>query len=161
MKVEAKNKIYEEIMSNIKVSFKSEEAKTVSDVYRKVVTELSNIPYFHWTGIYLLDEENQQLILDNYIGAETEHTVIPVGTGVCGSAVAEKTDKIIFDVREESNYLACSLETRSEIVVLIEDKDKIFGQIDVDSDEVGVFDEVDQKYLRQITELIVKKISIL
>jgi GAF domain-containing protein len=150
---------YQEIISNLKNNFKSGELNTISKVYRKVVSDLSAIPYFHWTGVYLLDEEKQELLLDNYIGAETEHTVIPVGTGVCGSAVAEKTDKIIHDVREESNYLACSLGTRSEIVVLIEDDKKIFGQIDVDSDEVGVFDEVDQKYLRQISELIVSKIS--
>ncbi|MHA1979232.1 MAG: GAF domain-containing protein, partial [Candidatus Hodarchaeales archaeon] len=137
MKPDSKNTKYDKIISNLNVSFNSEEIKTVSKVYKKVVTELSAIPYFHWTGVYLLDEDKQELILDNYIGAETEHTVIPVGTGVCGSAVAEKTDKIIHDVREESNYLACSLGTRSEIVVLIEDDNRIFGQIDIDSDEVG------------------------
>ena len=106
-----------------------------------------------------MDEDKQELILDCYKGAETEHTVIPVGTGVCGSAVADKSDKIVQDVREESNYLACSLGTRAEIVVLIEDEKRIFGQIDIDSDKIGAFDEVDQQYLRQISEMIVKKLA--
>ncbi|MHA2030199.1 MAG: GAF domain-containing protein [Candidatus Kariarchaeaceae archaeon] len=161
MRSELKKERYQEIITNLYSSINSEEISSVSKLYKKIVAELSNIPYYHWTGVYLLDEDNQELILDNYIGAETEHTVIPVGTGVCGSAVAEKTDKIIHDVREESNYLACSLGTRSEIVVLIEDENKIFGQIDIDSDEVGAFDEVDQKYLRQISEMIVKKLTTL
>ena len=161
MKSESKKERYQEIISNLSTAFNSEEISSVSELYNKVVAELSAIPYYHWTGVYLLDGANRELILGNYIGAETEHTVIPVGTGVCGSAVEEKTDKIIYDVREESNYLACTLGTRSEIVVLIEDENKIFGQIDIDSDEVGAFDEVDQKYLRQISEMIVNKLATL
>jgi len=155
---ESKSNRYKKIISNLKDSLISEELNTVSKVYRIIVTELSAIPYYHWTGIYLLDEDNQELILDNYVGAETEHTVIPVGTGVCGSAVADKSDKIIIDVREESNYLACSLGTRAEIVILIEDENRIIGQIDIDSNDSGVFDEDDRQYLRQISEMIVKKL---
>ncbi len=92
--------------------------------------------------------------MDYYIGAKTDHTVIPVGKGVCGSAVAENVDKVIYDVRDESNYLACSLGTRSEIVILIKDGDKILGQIDVDSDTVGAFDNEDNLYLREVASLI-------
>jgi GAF domain-containing protein len=73
--------------------------------------------------------------------------------------VVEKTDKVIVDVREESNYLACSVGTRSEIVVLIEDEKKIIGQIDVDSNTVGAFDEVDRENLRQISKLIVEQLN--
>ena len=158
METESKNNQYKEIIANLKNSLISEELNTASKVYRLIVTELSAIPYYHWTGIYLLDEDKQELILEYYIGAETEHTVIPVGTGVCGSAVAEKSDKIIIDVREESNYLACSLGTRAEIVVLIEDKNRIIGQIDIDSNDIGVFDELDRQYLRQISGMIVNKL---
>ena len=158
METESKNNQYKEIIANLENSLISEELNTASKVYRLIVTELSAIPYYHWTGIYLLDEDKQELILEYYIGAETEHTVIPVGTGVCGSAVAEKSDKIIIDVREESNYLACSLGTRAEIVVLIEDKNRIIGQIDIDSNDIGVFDELDRQYLRQISGMIVNKL---
>ena len=123
-----------------------------------VVDQLSTIPYFNWVGIYLLDKEENELVLDYYVGKPTEHTHILVGRGVCGSAVADKTDKIIEDVTEEENYLTCSLETRSEIVVLIESKTEIIGQIDVDSDDVAVFDETDQQYLRQVSNIIIEKL---
>jgi L-methionine (R)-S-oxide reductase len=158
MDSETKIAKYQKIISDLEISLLSEDLNTPSQIYKSVVTALSVIPYYHWTGIYLLDRDKQELVLDFYIGAETDHTVIPVGTGVCGSAVAEKADKIIEDVREESNYLACSLGTRSEIVVLIEDENKIYGQIDIDSDHVGAFNEVDQEYLRQISGIIVEKL---
>jgi GAF domain-containing protein len=150
---------YKEIIKVITQTFDSSAFIDVSEIYMAVVAELATIPYFDWTGIYLLDAKKQELNLDNYIGLETEHTKIPVGQGVCGSAVVEKTDKVIVDVREESNYLACSVGTRSEIVVLIEDEKKIIGQIDVDSNTVGAFDEVDRENLRQISKLIVEQLN--
>ena len=155
MDIKQKEIIYDELISKIKNSFESQEYETPHDVYKTVITELSSIPYYDWTGIYLV--AGDELILEYYIGEETEHTHIPIGTGVCGSAVAEKTDKIIHDVREESNYLACSLKTRSEIVVLIEIDDQIIGQIDVDSDQVGAFTTLDQQYLQKITGMIIQK----
>jgi GAF domain-containing protein len=154
--VSDKDKQYNKVIESIKKILKVGENYKPPEINKIVVTELAKIPYFDWTGIYLLNEEKQELTLDYYIGKPTDHTVIPVGKGVCGSAVAENTDKVIYDVREESNYLACSLGTRSEIVVLIKDTDRIFGQIDVDSDTIGVFDDHDKAYLRRIASLMVQ-----
>ena len=75
------------------------------------------LPHFHWVGVYWL--KGNELVLGPYVGPPTEHVRIPVGRGVCGTAVAENMNQIIEDVRELDNYLACNLETRSEIVVLI------------------------------------------
>ena len=97
-------------------------------------------PNFHWTGIYELFPDDV-LRLGPYIGAPTEHCFIGVGRGVCGSAVAEKRNMNIADVREVENYLACSAETRSELVVLIRTGDRIHAQIDIDSHQVGQFDD--------------------
>jgi GAF domain-containing protein len=97
-------------------------------------------PRFHWTGIYELFPDNM-LRLGPFIGAPTDHVFIGVGNGVCGTAVAEKRDLNIPDVRQITNYLACSTETRSELVVLIRAEDMIFAQIDIDSHEVAAFDE--------------------
>ncbi|HEY6572409.1 MAG TPA: GAF domain-containing protein [Candidatus Eisenbacteria bacterium] len=94
---------------------------------------------FDWTGIYELGPDGI-LHLGPYVGAATEHTEIPVGRGICGTAVAEKRDLNIPDVREVGNYLACSLQTRSELVVLIRDGETIFAQIDIDSHTVNAFD---------------------
>ncbi|PWI48150.1 diguanylate cyclase [Candidatus Heimdallarchaeota archaeon B3_Heim] len=154
-----KKAIYTKIIKNLSQTFESNENTGPSEIYKVIITELATIPYYDWTGIYLLDYIEQELNLDYYIGLETDHVKIPVGKGVCGSAVAERTDKIVQDVREEANYLACSVGTRSEIVVLIEDGDKIIGQIDIDSNQVGVFDEVDQEYLRIISQMIIEQVN--
>jgi GAF domain-containing protein len=97
-------------------------------------------PRFHWTGIYELYPD-QILRLGPFVGAPTDHVFIGVGRGVCGTAVAEKRNMNIADVRQLSNYLACSSETRSELVVLIRSGDTIHAQIDIDSHEVGAFDD--------------------
>ncbi|MES2460629.1 MAG: GAF domain-containing protein [Armatimonadota bacterium] len=108
------------------------------------------LPHYNWVGVYLLD--NGVLNLGPYVGAATEHTLISVGHGVCGTAVAENRNMVVEDVRTLDNYLACSLETRSEIVVLIRDinTDQILGQIDADSHTVGAFDTSDEQMLEQI-----------
>lgn len=154
-----KEKLYSSILQSIEHKLLQTENITAQSIYVIVVDQLSTIPYFNWVGIYLLDKEKDELVLDYYVGKQTEHTHILVGRGICGSAVADKTDKIIEDVTKEDNYLACSLETRSEIVVLIKSKTEIIGQIDVDSDDVAAFDETDQKYLRHVSNSIVEKLS--
>ena len=97
-------------------------------------------PRFHWTGIYELFPDNM-LRLGPFIGAPTDHVFIGVGRGVCGTAVAEKRNMNIPDVTKISNYLACSSDTRSELVVLIRRGDAIFAQIDIDSHVIGAFDD--------------------
>ena len=97
-------------------------------------------PRFHWTGIYELFPDDV-LRLGPFIGAPTEHCFIGVGKGVCGSAVAEKRNMNIPDVSRHSNYLPCSSETKSELVVLIRTGDVIHAQIDIDSHQLNAFDD--------------------
>lgn len=97
-------------------------------------------PRFHWTGIYELFPDDI-LRLGPFVGSPTDHVFIGVGRGVCGTAVAEKRNLNIPDVRKITNYLACSSETRSELVVLIRSGDRIFAQIDIDSHEIAAFDD--------------------
>jgi len=113
---------------------------------------LSDLPNYNWSGIYRL--EGDTLVLDEYVGAETDHTRIKVGVGVCGTAVAEDRNQVIEDVRNLDNYLACSLQTRSEIVVLIRDGEKILGQIDIDGHKVGAFDSSDEAFLERVAEVL-------
>lgn len=95
---------------------------------------------FDWTGIYELYPDSV-LRLGPFVGSPTDHVFIGVGTGVCGTAVAEKRNMNIADVRKIANYLACSTETRSELVVLIRSGERIHAQIDIDSHQVGAFDD--------------------
>ena len=132
-----------------------------SDASRdQVLTEAVGIlkqerPHYNWVGIYLL--EGDTLVLHNYIGKPTEHTRIPVGVGVCGAAVAERQNKTIADVTAIDNYLACSLETRAEIVALIRRGDEIFGQIDIDSDLANAFTSEDESLLSQVADLLARR----
>lgn len=110
------------------------------------------LPQAGWTGVYWL--EGDTLVLGPFVGPPTEHTRIPVGTGVCGTAVAEDRDQVVTDVRERPNYLACSLSTRSEIVVLVRAGGKVVGQLDLDSDRVAAFGPEEHRFLSAVAEAL-------
>ncbi len=116
------------------------------------MAQLDTLPTYDWSGIYIL--RGEMLHLDAYVGAATDHTEIPVGRGVCGTAVVENKNQVIEDVRELSNYLSCSAFTRSELVVLIRHGETILGQIDIDGHEVGAFDAQDERFLEDLAALL-------
>ena len=107
---------------------------------------------YDWVGIYLLD--GGFLSLHSFVGEPTEHTRIAVGHGVCGTAVAEDRDINVPDVRDLENYIACSIGTRSEIVVLIRDPQtrEVYGQLDLDSDQMAAFTADDEQELRRVAD---------
>jgi len=105
--------------------------------------------HFRWVGIYRL--EGSMLVLDAWNGpAATEHTRIPVGRGICGQAAREGRTVIVDDVRAVPEYLACFLETRSEVVVPILSSGTVIGEIDIDGNEVGAFDGSDRAFLEAV-----------
>ena len=87
-------------------------------------------------------------------GRETDHTRIPVGVGVCGTAVASKQDQNVPDVRAIENYLACNVWTRSELVVLIRRGSLILGQIDIDSDVPDPFTPDEEAAVRRVADAL-------
>ena len=110
-------------------------------------------PRFDWTGIYELFPDGV-LRLGPFVGAPTDHVFIGVGNGVCGTAVAEKRNINVPDVREVQNSLACSADTRSELVVLIKVGERIVGQIDIDSHSVDAFDEKTVRDVERVAEVL-------
>ncbi len=112
----------------------------------------STMPGWNWVGIYFL--RGDQLILGPFKGAPTEHKQIKVGDGVCGSAVKDNENKIVDDVTKVENYIACTPETKSEIVVLIKYQDEVVAQFDVDSDKEANFTAQDEEFLTEIAELV-------
>jgi L-methionine (R)-S-oxide reductase len=125
---------------------------------RKAIRSISVDERFEWTGVYLLGKDDE-LWLHNYIGEPTNHAKIPVGTGVCGRAVAERTNLNIPDVTAEENYLVCSPDIQSELVVLIRAGDDIFGQIDIDSEEKAAFTEDDEVALIGIADKLAEQLA--
>ena len=107
-----------------------------------------------YTSVYLYMLHGQELVLEAFAGRETEHTRIPVGVGVCGTAVANGEDQNVPDVRAVENYLACNAWTRSELVVLIRRGSSILGQIDIDSDVPNPFTPDEAAAVKQVADAL-------
>jgi L-methionine (R)-S-oxide reductase len=117
-----------------------------------LTTELlrSEVPHYDWVGFYLLDEPNKVLVLGPYSGKKTEHTHIPVGKGICGQVAENGQSMIVQDVTQQDNYIACSMDVQSEIVVPIL-KDGLFvAEIDIDSHAYAPFSNEDEQFLSAI-----------
>ncbi len=109
----------------------------------------ASIPHYNWVGFYLLNDGNM-LELGPFRGEPSPHAVIPVESGICGAAVREKQTIIVPDVNADPRFLACSLCTRSEIVVPIKRGDDVLGEIDIDSDTPDAFKDQDRLLLESI-----------
>jgi L-methionine (R)-S-oxide reductase len=107
-----------------------------------------------YTSVYLYMLHDNELVLEAYAGRETDHTRIPVGQGVCGTAVASGKDQNVPDVRAIENYLPCNVWTRSELVVLIRRGSLILGQIDIDSDLPDPFTPEEEAEVKQVADAL-------
>jgi len=124
---------------------------------RAVGTLKQAMPDYAWVGIYLLD--GNELILGPFEGKPSPHTHIPLGRGICGAAAAEKATIIVDDVNADPRYLACSLDTKSEIVVPIMKGAEVLGEIDIDSDRRAAFGDADQKMLEAVAALLAERMT--
>ena len=112
-----------------------------------------NFDKYSWVGIYLV--EGNDLLLGPWKGEQTtEHTRIPIGRGICGSAAETGKTEIIADVSQDERYLSCFISTQSEIVVPIKKNDTVIGEIDIDSDIPNAFDKGDVVFLEKIADEI-------
>ena len=109
-------------------------------------------PHYNWVGVYLLEET--ELVLGPYVGKPTPHTRIPLNKGICGAAASSGQTLIVDDVNSDPRYLACSLETRSEIVVPIARDGRVLGEIDIDSDKPAAFTEEDRALLEGVARIL-------
>ena len=126
-------------------------AEGLTELQEFLVREIpERLPYYNWTGFYMLDPaDDQMLVLGPYNGAATEHVRIPVTEGICGAAVAQDATVIVDDVRADPRYLACSIETKSEIVVPIRAGGRVVGEIDIDSHDAAAFGDGDRVFLEE------------
>jgi GAF domain-containing protein len=112
---------------------------------------------YTWVGVYLLD--GNELVLGPYVGKPSPHTRIPLGRGICGAAAAEKATIVVDDVNADPRYLACSIETRSEIVVPIMLGAEVLGEIDIDSDRPAAFGARDRELLEPVAALLADRLA--
>ena len=123
----------------------------------KICELLSNsIDYYNWVGFYFANQETKTLHLGPYVGAETDHTVIPFGKGICGQVAVSNENFVVPDVAAQDNYIACSFTVKSEIVVPLFVNGENIGHIDIDSHVLNPFTEEDERFLEFVNEEIAK-----
>ena len=131
-------------------------APTVESAMQQVVRLLKDaVPHYTWVGIYVV--EGEELVLGPFVGKPSPHTRIPLGKGICGAAVTEKATIVVDDVNADPRYLACSVETRSEIVVPIMRGAQALGEIDIDSDQPAAFGARDRALLEPIAAMLAER----
>jgi L-methionine (R)-S-oxide reductase len=115
------------------------------------------IPHYTWVGIYVMD--GNELALGPFVGKPSPHTRIPLGNGICGAAATEKATIVVDDVNADSRYLACSIETQSEIVVPIMRGADVLGEIDIDSDRRAAFGAPDRALLEPVAAMLAERMA--
>ena len=131
---------------------------TTRDTKLKNLCELlsQQISYYNWVGFYFANHENKTLHLGPYVGAATDHTVIPFGKGICGQVTESNENFVVPDVSAQDNYIACSFTVKSEIVVPLFVDGKNIGQIDIDSHVIDPFTEADERFLEFVNQEVAK-----
>jgi L-methionine (R)-S-oxide reductase len=116
---------------------------------------------YNWVGFYMLEPgaNPPMLVLEVFIGAMTPHTRIPLNQGICGAAASSGKTIVVDDVSKDPRYLACSLETKSEIVVPIFVKNEVAGELDIDSHFPAAFGVEDQKLVQYCAEVVGSKLA--
>jgi L-methionine (R)-S-oxide reductase len=148
------NNTFAQILSEV-----SKFAETAADLasLQNFIVEIipQRLSYYKWTGFYMLDPNDSEiLVLGPFRGAPTEHVRIPVSQGICGAAVTQNNTVIVDDVHSDPRYLACSLETRSEIVVPVRANGSVVGEIDIDSHDLAAFSVKDREFLEECAVIV-------
>ncbi len=131
-------------------------APDVTAAMTSTVELLKRIPHYTWVGVYQVSGD--ELVLGPFLGKPSPHTRIPLGRGICGAAATAKATIVVDDVNSDPRYLACSLETRSEIVVPVMRGGEVLAEIDIDSDTPAAFDERDRQMLETVAALLAEKL---
>ncbi|MGE5358465.1 MAG: GAF domain-containing protein [Bacteroidales bacterium] len=135
----------------------AQEADTGRLLERLVALLHGALPDYTWVGVYLV--EGSDLVLGPFVGNPSPHTRIPVGRGICGAAAEQRQTIVVDEVGADERYLACSLETRSEIVVPIMAGDRVVGELDIDSDRPAAFGPADRTLLEEISALVADRVA--
>jgi len=129
----------------------SENALKVNDRLLMICKLLEkNVDHYNWVGFYFKNGDKDELKLGPYVGAPTDHTIIPFGKGICGQVAISNENFVVPDVAAQDNYIACSISVKSEIVIPIFVKGENVGQIDIDSETPDPFTKDDEQFLEFI-----------
>ena len=145
------------------VSEAAETSANTEQLLTKIVEVLNaKMLKYNWVGFYMLDSSGNMLHLGPFMGAMTPHTSIPLNQGICGAAASTGKTVIVDDVNSDPRYLACSIETKSEIVVPVFAHGKVVGELDIDSHFKAAFTPEDRdlcEYCAQVVGKFMEKHS--
>lgn len=116
---------------------------------------------YNWVGFYMLEPgaDPPMLVLGHFQGAKTPHTRIPLNEGICGAAASSGKTVVVDDVKKDPRYLACSLETKAEIVVPVFVRGKVAGELDIDSHFPAAFGSEDRDLIEYCAQLVGKRLE--
>jgi GAF domain-containing protein len=116
---------------------------------------------YNWVGFYMLEPgaDPPMLVLGHFQGAMTPHTRIPLNQGICGAAASSGKTVVVDDVRSDPRYLACSVETKSEIVVPVFAHGQVAGELDIDSHFPAAFGFEDRELVEYCAQLVGKRLE--
>jgi len=134
-------------------------ARSADELMKQMVALLhERLLKYNWVGFYMLEKgaagEADTLVLGQFVGAPTPHTRIPLNQGICGAAASSGQTVVVDDVRSDPRYLACSIETKSEIVIPIDVRGQVVGELDVDSHFPAAFGPEDRRLLEHAAALV-------
>ena len=128
---------------------------STDELLTEICEHLKNrIDYYDWVGFYFADHKSKTLHLKAYAGLETDHKVIPFGKGICGQVAVSNSNFMVPDVSAQNNYISCSIDVKSEIVIPLFKDGKNIGQIDIDSNTVDPFSVEDEQFLEWVNEKV-------
>src|SRR6202042_2870250 len=137
-------------------------APTAQDLMQQMVKLLhERMLKYNWVGFYMMEPgaNPPMLVLGAFEGAMTPHTRIPLNQGICGAAASSGQTVVIDDVSKDPRYLACSLETKSEIVVPVFAFGKVVGELDIDSHFPAAFTPEHQDLVQYCAQVVGKKLE--
>lgn len=147
---------FEQLLPQIQLLLQNEKHTRTEKLQQLCALLRQEIPYYNWVGFYFANAETRTLHLGPYVGAATDHNVIPFGKGICGQVAESNQNFVVPDVQAQDNYIACSITVKSEIVVPLFVHGKNIGQIDIDSHVLDPFTAADERFLERVNEEVAK-----
>ncbi len=147
---------HDNYLSLLKILVK--EAANAAEALQSLCSKMQNeLDKYDWVGFYFMNHTSKKLHLGPYAGKPTDHKVIDFGSGICGQVALSGETYLSADVNAEKNYIACSIDVKSEIVVPLHLADELIGQIDIDSNTANAFDEDDNLFLIALNNFLAEQ----
>ncbi|WP_109302527.1 GAF domain-containing protein [Aquimarina sp. AU474] len=147
---------FEDLKPEVIKILQNEKQSTTERLHLICLLLKDSIEYYDWVGFYFKNGDKEELKLRTYVGAKTDHDIIPFGKGICGQVALSNENFVVPDVQAQDNYIACSFAVKSEIVIPLFKNGENIGQIDVDSETPNPFTSEDEQFLEFVNFEVAK-----